>query len=435
MLRMIPTARRRKAGSALAMALALTGGAAAVTAAVSSPALAQRNGREQQPQPQQQTLSADFQKVYQPVADATNTTGDLAAAKAGIPALLAGVKTPYDRFHAGNILVQLGSKSSDKSLQKQGLELMLASGQASPADAGLFRYFLGGLALDAKDYAGARRELEASLAAGFQGDAAKKQDPWGLIAESYFEEGQTAQGLDYLKGAIAQRTAAGQPVTESWLLRGLKVAYDARLADKATEWSALLVANSPSEQNWMQALQVVNALNNPDRQAELDLLRLMALTNSLKDPKDVAKYIEAADPRIMSNEVARVLDNAVQAGLFTRSDTYYTQVKGVIDPRMQADRAEAPNLAATARKAGSPGTEGLAAGDVFMSLGSYAEAEEMYKLAIERGGIDRDRALTRLGIAQVHQNKLAEARTTFGQVSGNRTAIARMWTAYIESKA
>jgi hypothetical protein len=59
----------------------------------------------------------------------------------------------------------------------------------------------------------------------------------------------------------------------------------------------------------------------------------------------------------------------------------------------------------------------------------------MYKLAIERGGIDRDRALTRLGIAQVHQNKLAEARTTFGQVSGNRTAIARMWTAYIESKA
>ena len=433
MLRMIPTARRRQAGSALAMALALAGGATVVTAAVSSPALAQRNGREQQPQ--QQTLSADFQKVYQPVADATNTSGDLAAAKAGVPALLAGVKTPYDRFHAGNILVQLGSKAQDKALQKQGLELMIASGQATPADTGLFRYFLGGLALDAKDYAGARRELEASLAAGFQGDAAKKQDPWGLIAESYFEEGQTAQGLDYLKGAIAQRTAAGQPVTESWLLRGLKVAYDARLADKATEWSALLVANSPSEQNWLQALQVVNALNNPDRQAQLDLLRLMALTNSLKDPKDVAKYIEAADPRIMSNEVGRVLDNAVQAGLFARTDPYYTQIKGVIDPRMQTDRAEAPNLAATARKAGSPGTEGQAAGDVFMSLGSYAEAEEMYKLALERGGIDRDRALTRIGIAQVHQNKLAEARATFGQVSGNRAAIARMWTAYIESKA
>ena len=99
------------------------------------------------------------------------------------------------------------------------------------------------------------------------------------------------------------------------------------------------------------------------------------------------------------------------------------------------DRSEAPALAAEARTAAGTGRDALNAGDVFLSLGSYAEAEEMFALGLEKGGADRDRLLTRLGIAQVHQGKYAEARETFGQVAGERTAVARMWTAYIESRA
>ena len=59
----------------------------------------------------------------------------------------------------------------------------------------------------------------------------------------------------------------------------------------------------------------------------------------------------------------------------------------------------------------------------------------MYQLAVQKGGVDRERALTRLGIAQVQQNKLEAAKATFAQVSGERAAVARMWSAYIESKA
>ena len=59
----------------------------------------------------------------------------------------------------------------------------------------------------------------------------------------------------------------------------------------------------------------------------------------------------------------------------------------------------------------------------------------MFKLAIEKGSVDRDEALIRLGIAQVQQGKLAEARASFEQVSGVRAPLAQLWSAYAESRA
>ena len=144
--------------------------------------------------------------------------------------------------------------------------------------------------------------------------------------------------------------------------------------------------------------------------------------------------IQAADPRIMANEVARVLEAGVQKGVFAPGDEYYEEVKRVVDQRAPADRAEAPTMAAEARSSGQP-RDAQNAGDVFLSLGEFAQAEEMFKLAMDNGGTNRDQLLTRIGIAQVRQGKLAEAKATFGQVSGARAPVARMWTAYIESRA
>ena len=56
-------------------------------------------------------------------------------------------------------------------------------------------------------------------------------------------------------------------------------------------------------------------------------------------------------------------------------------------------------------------------------------------MALQKGVTDRDRALTRLGIAQAQQGKKAEARASFEQVGGTRTPVARMWTAFAESRA
>lgn len=410
----------RGMASAFAFVASLTGVAVVGTGLTATAAAAQ--GKQGQ-------NSRGFGTAYQPVADIANAEdGDIAAAKAQLPTVIAAIENDTDRFAAGNLVLIVGTKSSDSALQRQGLELMLESGQTPPEQVGQFHFFVGNLALAANDFAPARAALEAAQAAGYTEDNIE-----GLIAETYFQENNAAQGLAYLKGAIDQRIAAGQPIDNQWLLRGLKMAYESNDAAAATEWSTLLVTASPSEENWLNAIQVVGAVNNFDTQTELDLLRLMLATNTLKERRDFVSYIEAADPRIMANEVARVLAAGTQAGIFTESDEYYVDVKRVVDQRAPEDQAESAALAQEASSSTS-GNAAQSAGDVFYSLADYAQAEAMYKMAVEKGA-DRERNLTRLGIAQAQQGKNADARATFEQVSGPRAPVAQLWTAYVSSKA
>ena len=409
----------RRFAAALAMGGALAAGGTVLTA---TSAAAQA--------PAKPSYSPEFVKVYQPVAAIVNAQGgDLAAAKAQLPGVIAAAQSADDRNAAGSMEVILGNKLSDHLLQRQGIELMLASGKVAPDKVGQLQFLVGNLAFEAKDYAGARTALEAARAVGFRDDNLP-----GLVAETYFNQNQAAPGLEYLKGAITERTAAHAAVSDNWMLRGLQVAYQNKLAPQANDWAVMLVTNSPKPDNWLASLQVVGAVNPLDKDARLDLYRLMALTGALRTKNEYESYIEAADPRIMSNEVARVLTAGVSAGVLKAGETDYVEFKRVVDQRAPADRADAPKLAAQAR-AGANGAAALPVGDVLYSLAQYDEAAEMYQLAVQKGGVDKNKALTRLGIAQVQGGKAAAAKGTFAQVTGARAPVARMWQAYAESKA
>jgi tetratricopeptide (TPR) repeat protein len=271
--------------------------------------------------------------------------------------------------------------------------------------------------------------LQAAYDAGY-----REEDVRPTIAESYFSGGETQQGIDYVKKVVAEEQAAGRPVNEQMIRRALRFAYEGQMADQATELSALLVTSNPTQESWKQGLQVVNAMVDLEPQAQLDLLRLMLATDALSERREYVTYIEAADVRVMSNEVQRVLAKGLQAGIFTASDDYYSEVKRLADQRAPIDQREAAGLATEARGE-AQGTGAQGAGDVQMSLADYAQAEAMYQLALEKGGVDRDRNLTRLGIAQAMQGKAAEAKATLQQVSGPRAAVARMWMAYADTKS
>jgi hypothetical protein len=389
-----------------------------------------RRGGAQQQTPPKTGNSREFAKVYQPLAAIANSpTGDFAGAKAQIPGLLAAVQNEDDRNLAGSVILLLGNKTNDRALQQQGLGLMLQSGKVPAAQVGQFHFLAGGLAYDANDYAKALTELQAARAAGFQDD-----NLTGMIAESYFKSNQFAPGLEFLRGAIAQRTAAGTAVPDTWARRGLQVAYENRLAAETPQWAALLVSTSPTPANWTAALQVVGATAPADQKLRLDLLRLMSLTNALTTKEDYLRYVDAADPRVMSNEVERVLAAGVAANLLKTTDSEYVEAKRVADQRAPIDRSDAPKMMADAQR--GTAADALNAGDVVYSLGQYADAEKMYALAVQKGGAERDVALTRLGIAQAQQGKAAEAKATFAQITtGPRAPLARMWEAYVQSKA
>ena len=168
-----PARGRNRAGigSAFALAIALASATAATPALAQAPAAqAQANYKP----------SRGFGKVYEPIATIANAeAGDFAAARGKLPALIAAIENEDDRYLAGNVHFTLGLKLRDRALQQQGMELMLASGKATPQAAAEMNYYLGEWAYDAQQWARARQCLPTARAGGYtQGNAI------GLTAES-----------------------------------------------------------------------------------------------------------------------------------------------------------------------------------------------------------------------------------------------------------
>lgn len=408
---------RQMLASAIALAVALAGGTLAVSAIATSPAMAQNN--------RAQSNSRAFVQVYNPIrAVVADEAADLSTVAGQFPAMVAAAANPADKLAAGQLLLQAGLRARNPAWQRQGLDLQIESGLLPPENVGMFNWFAGNLAFEARDYAAARAALQRAAAANYT-----EGDVTGLLAETYYQSGDVAGGVAFIRSSIARNVGAGQAVPEQWLLRGLQATYGARLIGEANELAALLVTHHPTRENWQRSLQVVNAMNELEPQTRLDLLRLMRATGTLTDRSEYALYIESADPRIMSNEVAAVLAEAVASGELSTSDAYYVEINDIVADRVAGDRADAPELVAEARAADG-GRLAMLAGDVLFSIEDYAGAEEMFAMALAKGGVDTDMLTTRLGIAQALQGKSAAAQATLGQVRGPRALIASLWSVY-----
>lgn len=422
-------ATSRKPVSRLAFAVALAGGAALGMTTLATPASAQANDQEQQAQAA--NYSEGFIAAYTPLETQYNAAGTAPETlKAAVPGLIAAAQTPDDRSAAGNMVYGIGTKTNDPAMQLQGLKLMIESGRLAADRVGEINLAAGQLSYQVGDYAAARTYLETALAAG-----ETRNDPAALIAESYFQQDMNAEGLAYLGRLIEQREAAGQPIDENWIKRGISIAYNADMPNEAFDYATLLVTHYPSPTAWGDSIAILRNFNAYDDQAMLDLMRLAERTDSLRDARDYADYVEAADPRRLPGEVHSVLQQGVAAGTINANDAFVQEAMTMAEQRIDADRADLAQLESEARSAGTDAMTASVAGDVFLSYGQAAKAEELYELALEKPGADTPRVLTRLGIAQADQGKSEEAKATFAQVQGDRQAIARLWSLYADTAA
>jgi len=405
-----------------AMAVALAGGMVLGGATFSAPALA----KDAKPA----TNSKAFADAYGPLQTILNgATPDYAAARALVPGITGAVQTTHDKFVLGNALIKLGDKLNDTGMEKQGVHMILDSGESDPSHVGLFHFYLGKWALDEKDFPTARTEFQAAAAAGY-----KEVDPEALIAETYFGANQNAEGLTYLSNLIAKRKAAGVAVPDNWYARGLAVAFNAKMVPQGNQYARELLANNPSPENWLKAFTVVGTLNQFDAQSQLDLMRLMRLTGAMKQRQQYAEYIEDTTKYALPNETLAALKEAADKGLLPATDSLYTEARATALKTADSDRKETPGVATEARTA-KDGRVAFGAGNAFYSFGDYANAEAMFKLAVDKGLPEKDLALTREGMAEIQQGKFAEGQATLAQVTGPRAPVAQMWIAYAASKS
>ena len=166
--------------------------------------------------------------------------------------------------------------------------------------------------------------------------------------------------------------------------------------------------------------------------AELEFLRLMRAAGALSQRAEYVRYIENADPRVMSNELDDVLAEGLAAGYFQASgDQYYTEVKSVIEARKAIDRRELNATIADGRS--GDGKLAFIAGDILYSLDDFTRAAEFYSMAADKGH-EPNAALLREGISQTLAADYGAAVETLGQVTGDKAQLAQMWALFAQQK-
>ncbi len=426
---MFPISQRGRSLSRAAMAVALALGTAGGAAMIATPAMAQKAAAPQLSK-EFRTLAGPLQTALQNAQKAKPDAAGIAALKSQAEAAMAKATTPDDKFFGGQFAIQASQLDNDKALQRKGLEAAVNSGKLTGPDLGKYQFFLGATSLDTKDYAGAQAAFKQALASGYTGN-----DVEVLLAETYFGQGQNEGGFDALAKAIEARTATGAAAPQEWYARGISVAYRSKQYAQAGRFGLGLVSSYPNKENWGDAISIARLAGNFQAQETLDLMRLMGRTGSFRDTSDYSEYLQAADARRSPGEVLKVLNAGVAAGKLTASDPFVNDNKTQANARLAADKAGLPALERDARAPTATGATVVAAADAFLSYDDAAKAEGLYQIALTKPGIDMDRALTRLGIAQTDLGKYAEAQATFAKINGTRKPIAQLWSAYAAQKA
>jgi len=429
---MFPISKRARPLSRAALAVALaTGTAGAAAMLASAPAVA-KAAKEEAPK-----VSPGFAKVAGPLQTALAAAqkakpdaAGIAAIKQQVDAALAAATTPDDKFFGGQFALNVSQLDNDKDMQGKGLQAMIDSGKLAGADLGKYQFFLGSIKMDAKDYAGAQAAFSAAMGNGYTGN-----DVGVLLAEAYFGQQNNAAGFDALTKVFEAKKAAGALAPAQWYARGISIAYRAKQYDQAFRFGTGLVEAYPTKDNWGDAISIARLAGKYQAQETLDLMRLMGRTGSFRDTSDYSEYLQAADARRSPGEVLKVLEAGVAAGKLNASDVFVTENKTQANARLAADKAGLPALERDARAPAATGVTVVAAADAFLSYDDNAKAADLYKIALTKPGIDADRAMTRLGIAQVGLGQYADAQATFAKVGGVRKSIAQLWSIYAGQKA
>lgn len=387
--------------------------------------------------------SPAFLKVYVEI-DKLNKAKDFDGAKAKLAEADQAATSPDDNYLAGSLALNVGIGLKDEVLQRSGLEKMLASGKSSAADMPKFQFFAGQFAMKAKDYDKAIEYFKSASAANYGGSG-----PEVLLAETFFTKsydnvtgGQLTpagkalalEGLPHLKRAIDIETAAGQPVPGSWYSRGFRMAALSGAPD-LPQWTAQALKQDPNPENWRIALRSYqDAHREMTRDENLDVLRLMSTTGALKDAYSVGEYVDSAMKGGLFGEAKSAIDAGRASGAIKPTqlnDQYQVTTAGI--PK---DKASLPSAATDAAKAANGRLASVTA-NAYLGYGDYAKAAELYRLAMQKGGVDADELNTRLGIALTKSGDIAGAKAAFAKVTkpGNRKTIADFWTLWLSSKS
>ena len=125
-----------------------------------------------------------------------------------------------------------------------------------------------------------------------------------------------------------------------------------------------------------------------------------------------------------------VLEDGSARGVLRAHNPNVSQLLTVANGRIAEDRAGLARL----RTHGLTAANGRAArttADAYFGYGQYAEAAELYRAALQKGGEDANLVNTRLGASLALAGQRAEAEAAFRAVTGPRADLAEYWLIWL----
>lgn len=385
-----------------------------------------------QPQPQQQqgglvNLSREENVAVRPLYQAVQAH-DWPTATAALPAAQAALQSVPGKYLVGQLMLDLGRGTSDAAMQARAVDAMIASGGA-PADVMLqLLAAQAGFLLQANNFAAAEAPLNRLL----QLDPANVERITQL-AELEIRLGKRNEALTLYRRALQLGEANGGHAPEQIYRQTLALTYEGRMAQPAIEQARALVTAYPTAENWQAALGVYNQLGGLAGSDQLDLYRFMRAAGALRDEHDYFEYAAAVNRGGFPGETKAVIEEGMGRGAFHQATADARQMLTAAQARIAEDQASLPRLR-TSAMAAATGQTARTTADAYFGYGRYAEAAELYRAALQKGGEDANLVNLRLGASLALAGQRPAAEAAFHAVTGSRATLAQFWLLWLAGR-
>lgn len=416
---MIRLVSRASLGVALALGMLATG--------VATPALAAK--KEKAPEAPQAVLSKEFRLAIGAAQTAVRG-GNAADGAAKLAAAEPLAQQPDEKYYLAATRYELGILTKDKVLQRKALGEMIGSASKMMSNQIELNMVSGNLAYEAGDYPDAIARFSEAARLG-----SKDVNGFLRLSDANLKLNKFPESLAAIDQAIALETVAANKAPDSWYKRAVAIAYQSKSGPDLAKWTRAQIKAYPTAENWRTALVVYRDGAKVEGQQLLDLMRLMLLTKSLAGERDYSEYASVAIERALPGEAKAILEEGIASGAVSKSSVRVSEILTIATGKIAGDRA---SLAASEKQASAAPTGKVAKGtaDGFLGYREDAKAIALYRLALQKGGVDNDEVNTRLGIALARSGQKDEARKAFGAVTSSpRADIAKFWLLYLDTAA
>lgn len=410
-----------KSLSSLTLAAALVAGSL-----VAAPALSQakKDNAAQQKQ-RQYKVSKEALKPIQDLQNAVKAK-DTANFATLLAAAEAVAKSNDEKYLIAHSRLQHAVAINDNAAIAASIQAVLATGSADAAETARLNQALSALAVQNGDPKAAETFFANRLAAN-----PNDLDAISSLARAKLELKKESEALELLQRGISVHKASGTAAPEAWYRMSMQIANRQKNRTLAVQMARETLSAYPTRENLQNLIAVYGGPSTQDKQHTLDYLRLLRQARLL-----TAGGYEQLGFLLNESGLPGEAKDALEEGSRTgvAKGPNISSMLASATARIPDDRASLTADVAKARTAPT-GTVALRTANALLGYGDYAQAIELYRAALSKGGVDADLVNTRLGIAFARAGRKAEAEAAFKAVTGPRAELASLWLAWLAQPA